>query len=68
MPAKIYEAGLNQRIVLIEFDDIAKATAAHDVPDFQAATCTPRGSNCLWPCGSRLSTCRGQGAKEERND
>ena len=37
MPTKVYEAGLNQRVVLIEFDNIAKATAAHDVPEYQAA-------------------------------
>jgi uncharacterized protein (DUF1330 family) len=37
MPTKVYEAGMNQRVVLIEFDDIAKATAAHDAPDYQSA-------------------------------
>ena len=37
MPTKVYEAGMNQRIVVIEFDDIAKATAAHDTADYQAA-------------------------------
>ena len=37
MPTEVYEAGLNQRVVLIEFDNIAKATAAHDVPEYQAA-------------------------------
>ena len=36
-PSKIYEAGINQRVVLIEFDNIAKATAAHDTADYQAA-------------------------------
>ena len=29
-PAKTYEAGLNQRCVVIEFDSVAAATAAHD--------------------------------------
>ena len=36
-PTKVYEAGINQRVVVIEFDDIAKATSAHDAPDYQAA-------------------------------
>ena len=37
MPAKTYEAGLNQRTVIIEFDSVAKATATHDSPAYQAA-------------------------------
>lgn len=37
MPAKIYEAGLNQRTVIIEFDTVAQAIAAHDSPAYQAA-------------------------------
>jgi uncharacterized protein (DUF1330 family) len=37
MPTKVYEAGMQQRVVVIEFDDIAKATAAHDAADYQAA-------------------------------
>jgi uncharacterized protein (DUF1330 family) len=36
-PAKTYEAGLNQRTVVIEFDSVAQATAAHDSPAYQAA-------------------------------
>jgi len=36
-PAKTYEAGLNQRVVVIEFDSVAQATAAHDSPGYQAA-------------------------------
>jgi uncharacterized protein (DUF1330 family) len=35
--AKTYEAGLNQRTVLIEFDSVAQALAAHDTPGYQAA-------------------------------
>jgi uncharacterized protein (DUF1330 family) len=35
--AKTYEAGLDQRTVLIEFDSVAQATAAHDSPGYQAA-------------------------------
>jgi uncharacterized protein (DUF1330 family) len=37
MPSKTYEAGLNQRIVVIEFDSVAQATAAHDSEAYQAA-------------------------------
>ena len=37
MPAKIYEAGLNERVVLVEFDSIEKAIAAHDTPAYQEA-------------------------------
>jgi uncharacterized protein (DUF1330 family) len=37
MPAKVYEAGMQQRVVLIEFDNVAKATAAHDTAEYQAA-------------------------------
>ncbi len=36
-PAKTYEAGLNQRTVVIEFDSVAQATAAHDSEGYQAA-------------------------------
>jgi uncharacterized protein (DUF1330 family) len=37
MPAKTYEAGLNQRTVVIEFDSVAQAMAAHDSPGYQEA-------------------------------
>jgi uncharacterized protein (DUF1330 family) len=36
-PAKTYEAGLDQRTVVIEFDSVAAATAAHDSPGYQEA-------------------------------
>ena len=36
-PAKTYEAGLNQRVVIIEFDSVDKATAAHDSAAYQEA-------------------------------
>ena len=36
-PAKVYEAGLNQRVVMIEFDSVAQAIAAHDGAGYQAA-------------------------------
>lgn len=37
MPAKLYEAGLNQRVVVLEFDSVEKAIAAHDSVGYQAA-------------------------------
>jgi uncharacterized protein (DUF1330 family) len=36
-PAKTYEAGLNQRTVIIEFDSLAQATSTHDSPAYQEA-------------------------------
>jgi len=37
MPAQLYEAGLNQRVVVLEFDSVEKAIAAHDSEGYQAA-------------------------------
>ena len=37
LPSKIYEAGMDQRTVLIEFESVAAAVAAHDSPAYQAA-------------------------------
>jgi uncharacterized protein (DUF1330 family) len=37
LPAKVYESGLAQRTVLIEFDSVEQATATHDSPAYQAA-------------------------------
>jgi uncharacterized protein (DUF1330 family) len=37
MPAKIWESGMNQRVVLVEFDSLQKAIAAHDTPAYQEA-------------------------------
>lgn len=37
MPAKTYEAGLDQRTVVIEFDSLEKAIAAYESPAYQAA-------------------------------
>ena len=36
-PAKAYEAGLDQRAVVIEFDSVQQAIAAHDSAGYQAA-------------------------------
>ncbi|MCZ4292260.1 DUF1330 domain-containing protein [Hoeflea alexandrii] len=37
MPAKVYEAGLQQRTVIVEFDSVAAALATHDSPTYQKA-------------------------------
>ena len=37
LPAQVYEAGLQQRTVVIEFDSVEQARAAHDSPGYQAA-------------------------------
>ena len=36
-PAQVYEKGLMQRVVLIEFDSVAQARAAHDSPGYAEA-------------------------------
>jgi uncharacterized protein (DUF1330 family) len=35
--AQVYENGLKQRTVIIEFDSVEKAVATHDSPGYQAA-------------------------------
>ena len=37
MPAKTYEAGVNERTVVIEFDSIETAIETHDSPGYAAA-------------------------------
>lgn len=37
LPAKVYEEGIEQRTVIVEFDSLAQAIAAHDTPAYQAA-------------------------------
>jgi len=37
LPARVYESGLNQRIVLLEFDSLEQAVSAHDSPAYQQA-------------------------------
>lgn len=37
MPARVYEGGLEERTVLIEFESVAQAVAAHDSPAYQEA-------------------------------
>lgn len=36
-PSKVYEAGLNQRTVIIEFESVASAIAAHDSAGYKTA-------------------------------
>jgi len=36
-PAKVYEAGLNERVVMVEFDSLEQAIAAHDTPAYKEA-------------------------------
>ena len=44
MPAQVHEAGLHQRTVVIEFDSVEKAIAAHDSPAYQEALKALQGS------------------------
>jgi len=37
MPAQVYEGGLEQRVVVIEFDSVEQAVAAHDGAAYQQA-------------------------------
>ena len=37
VPSMVYELGLKERTVLIEFESVAHATAAHDSPAYQLA-------------------------------
>lgn len=37
VPAQVYDDGLRERTVLIEFDSIEQAIAAHDSPAYQEA-------------------------------
>jgi uncharacterized protein (DUF1330 family) len=37
MPTHFFESGVDQRVVLIEFDSVEQAKAAHDSPAYQEA-------------------------------
>jgi uncharacterized protein (DUF1330 family) len=37
MPSRVYEAGLEQRAVVIEFDSVARAVATFEGADYQVA-------------------------------
>jgi uncharacterized protein (DUF1330 family) len=43
MPAQVYDEGLLQRTVVIEFDSVAKAVATHGSPGYQAALAALKG-------------------------
>jgi uncharacterized protein (DUF1330 family) len=45
-PIKTYEAGMNQRVVVIEFDSVAQAVAVHDSSAYQAALKAPATTSC----------------------
>lgn len=36
-PTKVYESGINQRVVLVEFDTIEEAVACHDTAAYKEA-------------------------------
>ncbi len=36
-PAKTYEAGLNERVVMVEFDGLDQALACHETPAYKEA-------------------------------
>jgi len=44
MPAKAYEAGMNQRCVVIEFDSLEKAIATYESSEYQTAKKLLEGS------------------------
>jgi uncharacterized protein (DUF1330 family) len=37
MPVQTYEKGLKERVVIVEFDSVQKAMAAHDSPEYAEA-------------------------------
>lgn len=37
MPAQVYEGGLSERTVVVEFESVEQAIAAHDSPAYQEA-------------------------------
>ena len=37
MPARTWEAGLKERVVIVEFDGLEQAIAAHETPAYRAA-------------------------------
>eukprot|EP01035_Chromulina_nebulosa_P011687 gene11688-biopygen9830 len=47
LPAKVYEYGLAQRTVLVEFDSVEQATATHDSPEYQAQVLHGRARGSL---------------------
>lgn len=57
IPAKKYEHGIKERTVVIEFDSLAQAIAAHDSPAYQAALAAlGNGAEPRWAM-ERSATC-----------
>jgi uncharacterized protein (DUF1330 family) len=44
-PAKTYEAGMPERVVLVEFDSLEQAIACHETPAYQEALKTLGSGN-----------------------
>jgi uncharacterized protein (DUF1330 family) len=44
-PVKVYEAGLDQRLVIIEFESVKKAIEAYESPEYQTALAILKGSD-----------------------
>jgi Domain of unknown function (DUF1330) len=57
--AKAYEKGVLQRVVVIEFDSVEKAVAAHDSPGYQAAL-KVLGNAAIGPGDSRAGRSQGR--------
>jgi hypothetical protein len=53
-PAKTYEAEMNQRVVVIEFESVAQATAAYDSAEYQSALTVRRSA--ATPIGTYASS------------
>ena len=43
LPAQVYDEGLSERTVLIEFESVAKAVAVYESPAYQAALAALNG-------------------------
>jgi uncharacterized protein (DUF1330 family) len=37
LPTRVHELGMKERVVIVEFDNVHKALAAHDTPGYQEA-------------------------------
>jgi uncharacterized protein (DUF1330 family) len=37
LPSRVHELGMKERVVIVEFDNVHKALAAHDTPGYQEA-------------------------------
>ena len=43
-PTRTYEAGMDQRLVIVEFESVAKAVAAYESPEYQTALAVLKNS------------------------